>query len=557
MGNKVNKLNIALAQINSVAGDIEFNKNKIIEKLKEAQKEKCSLVVFPQHTLYGHNDGKMLKKFCFVKNQIREALNQIAALNFDMDILLNYPEIEQDEFKNEFVLISKGEIKKVSRFEINNKIFQIAEKNDIEKDIFYTNADCLICPFSTISRTNQEYFRNKMLSEFAKKQNKICLYVNRVGADDELVYDGLSRMYDANGNLAALANAFCEDLLIVDLDKKNRISKIPDEYNETTNLNAFSLNYENDLERTYNSIILGIRDYFSKNGFRQAVLGLSGGLDSTICAVLLADALGAQNVLGISLPSKITSNESKNDASELAKNLGIKFIEAPIKNYHDVFTSGFENVFEDVSKLWNNRYKTSFTQDNIQARSRAMVIWGVANEFASTLPIATSDKSEAYMGYATVNGDMSGGFAPIGDVCKTKLFALARWMNKSRKVKNAIPQSIILKPPGAELALDLKTGKTLIAEDALMPYEFLDEVIWRIENLHQSIDNMMQNEFLYEKNNILDEETKRAWLEKFFRRMNFAIYKWYIIPPFLIVDSNSINRVEYSQPITSNINYSK
>lgn len=557
MENKVNKLNIALVQINSVAGDIEFNKNKIIEKLKEAQKENCSLVVFPQHALYGHNDGKMLKKFCFVKNQIKEALNQIAAMNFDMDILLNYPEIEQDEFKNEFVLISKGVIKKVCRFEVDNKIFQIAEKNDIEKDIFYTNADCLICPFSTISRTNQEYFRNKMLSEFAKKQNKICLYVNRVGADDELVYDGLSRMYDANGNLAALANAFCEDLLIADLDKKNRISKIPDEYNKTTNLNAFSLNYENDLERTYNSIILGIRDYFSKNGFRQAVLGLSGGLDSTICAVLLADAIGAQNVLGISLPSKITSNESKNDASELAKNLGIKFIEAPIKNYHDVFTSGFENVFEDVSKLWNNRYKTSFTQDNIQARSRAMVIWGVANEFASTLPIATSDKSEAYMGYATVNGDMSGGFAPIGDVCKTKLFALARWMNKNRKVKNAIPESIILKPPGAELALDLKTGKTLIAEDALMPYEFLDEVIWRIENLHQSIDNMMQNEFLYEKNNILDEETKRAWLEKFFRRMNFAIYKWYIIPPFLVVDSNSINRVEYSQPITSNINYSK
>jgi NH3-dependent NAD+ synthetase len=142
---------------------------------------------------------------------------------------------------------------------------------------------------------------------------------------------------------------------------------------------------------------------------------------------------------------------------------------------------------------------------------------------------------------------MSGGFAPIVDVTKTKLFALGRWMNKNRENKNVIPENILIKPPGAELAIDPNTGKTLKAEDALMPYEFLDEVIWRIENLNQSIDNMMQSEFLYEKNNVIDEKIKRAWLEKFFRRMNSAIYKWYILPPAPIIDCNSINKAQYNR----------
>ena len=186
-----------------------------------------------------------------------------------------------------------------------------------------------------------------------------------------------------------------------------------------------------------------------------------------------------------------------------------------------------------------------------------MVLWGIANEYASTLPIATSDKSELYMGYATINGDMSGGYAPIADVVKTKLFSLARWMNKNRKEKDAIPTSIIEKPPGAELAINPKTNKPLLAEEALMPYEFLDEVIWRIENLNQSINNMMQFEFLYEKKNVLDKNTKLMWLEKFFKRLNTALYKWYIVPPYPIIDSYSINKIEFKQPIVSNINYSK
>jgi NH3-dependent NAD+ synthetase len=160
------------------------------------------------------------------------------------------------------------------------------------------------------------------------------------------------------------------------------------------------------------------------------------------------------------------------------------------------------------------------------------------------------------MGYATINGDMSGGFAPIADVTKTKLFALARWLNKNRKVKNAIPESIILKRPGAELAIDERTGKPLCAEDALMPYEFLDEIIWRVEHKQETYNDMLNSEFVYEKTHSVSKEQKQEWLEKFYKRMSFALFKWSIMPPSVIVDTHSINSSDYNQPVsTSRINY--
>lgn len=323
-----------------------------------------------------------------------------------------------------------------------------------------------------------------------------------------------------------------------------------------TEQKVFTLEYESDLERTYKTLIQGIRDYFKKCGFKRAVLGLSGGLDSTVCAVLMADAIGRENVFGVSMPSHITSQESKSDAEKLAHNLGINFTEATIRPMIDTTTECLNELFETVGKKWNGRFETSFTPDNIQARSRAMFLWGISNEFASCIPIATSDKSELYMGYATINGDMSGGFAPIADVPKTKLFAFARWLNANREQKNAIPEAIILKKPGAELAIDPKTGKPLIAEDALMPYEFLDEIIWRIENKNEGYHDLLETEFVYEKHNPITKEQKIEWLDKFFRRMSTALYKWSILPPSVIVEARSINKYDYRQPITSSrINY--
>ena len=408
------------------------------------------------------------------------------------------------------------------------------------------------------TRAKKEQLKHNMLSFVSKKYSTPIVYVNQVGAIDNSSFDGSSRVFDNEGKLLARAKSFKEQFMIVNPHLGlGKVYPLTSGLEKTlTEAKVYTLEYEPDLERTYKTIIQGIRDYFRKTGFRRAVLGLSGGLDSTVCAVLLADALGKENVFGVSMPSKITSSESKSDAEKLANNLGINFTEASIKDMVETTNNCLTKLFSTVEKSWDGRYSKSFTMDNIQARSRAIFLWGISNEFGSCLPIATSDKSELYMGYATINGDMSGGFAPIADVPKTKLFALARWMNENREKKNAIPEAIILKKPGAELAIDPKTGKPLIAEDALMPYEFLDEVIWRIENKKEHYFDMLNSTFLYETKNDVSKEQKIEWLDKFYRRMSTALYKWSILPPSVIVDSRSINKYDYKQPITSSrINY--
>lgn len=593
---------IILAQLNPISGNVEYNKKKAIEAIEFANKNNADLIVFPELFLLGYPIGDILERYPYLALQCEKALEEIKKYSSKTAILIGYPEINKGKFGkpyfNSVALIRDEKIEKIIRKSLlpnysehndyryfepckideENRIFTlnnvkygviICEDGWNDFEFFKRNlykidpvekiapkVDVLLCPAASCSRAKKEQLKHNMLKNAAKKYKVKYVYVNQTGANDELVYDGASRMYDEQGELCAMAKSFEEELYILNLDSENKINPLLKGLEKTLNSQKeFSLDHGPDLERTYRAIVTAISDYFSKNGFKRAVLGLSGGLDSTVCAVLLADALGAENVFGISMPSRYTSCESKSDAEILAKNLNINFMEVPIKEFHNLFSDKLKNVFDDVENVWNKRGVSSFAQDNIQARSRAMVLWGIANEFNKTLPIATSDKSELYMGYATINGDMSGGYAPIADVVKTKLFALARWMNENRETKNAIPESILKKPPGAELAIDPKTGKTLLAEDALMPYEFLDEVIWRIENFNQSIDEMFDKEFLYEKKFNISKDTKKIWLEKFFRRLNTALYKWYILPPAPIIDARSINKIEFKQPVISNINY--
>ncbi len=442
----------------------------------------------------------------------------------------------------------------------NNKSF--FEKNLYSKDpieeLYKAGAEVFINCSASPTRAKKEQLKHNMLSYISSEYKTPIVYVNQVGAIDNISFDGSSRVFNSNGELITRAKSFEEQFTITNpLKGIGKIYPLTKGLEKSLNeQKVFTLEYESDLERTYKTILQGIRDYFNKCGFKRAVLGLSGGLDSTVSAVLLADAIGKENVFGVSMPSKLTSKESKSDAEELANNLGINFIEASIKPMVDTTTNCLDELFKEIEKKWDGRYKLSFTPDNIQARSRAMFLWGISNEFSSCIPIATSDKSELYMGYATINGDMSGGFAPIADVPKTKLFAFARWLNQNREIKNAIPESVILKRPGAELAIDPKTGKTLCAEDALMPYEFLDEIIWRVENKNESYKDLMAAEFVYEKKNNISKEQKQEWLDKFYRRMSTALYKWSILPPSVIVEARSINKSDYRQPITSGrINY--
>ena len=604
---------IVLAQTNPTSGDIKGNAKKALKWIQWAQRLEAGAIVFPEMYLIGYPIGDFIDRFPLIVEENIEWLKALATkVEGKTKVVIGFVEFNKEKtgknYYNSIAVLCDGKIERVirktllpnyaefndyrhfepSEIDSKNRItdingqkagiivcedgwndFDFFEKNLYKNDpvksvVEEQKPDYLINCSSSITRAKKEQLKHNMLGFAAKKYNTPIVYVNQTGSGECLSFEGASRVYNQKGELIARAKSYQEQFFIVSPSKGGEIIALPDGLEKTLNeQKAFTLDHEPDLERTYLTIIQSIRDYFQKTGFKRAVLGLSGGLDSTVSAVLLADALGAENVFGISMPSKITSSESKNDARELANNLGINFTEISIKDMFDSTRTKFDEVFSSIEKVWDGRYKESFTNDNIQARSRALILWGIANEFGSCLPIATSDKSELYMGYATINGDMSGGFAPLADVSKTKLFALARWLNKHRKVKNAIPESIIEKRPGAELAINPKTGKPLLAEEALMPYEFLDEVIWRVENLQQTIGDMMQAEFLHEKhmkeqNQPISQEQKLEWLQKFFRRMSTALYKWFIMPPSPIVDARSINKSEYRQPIiSSKINYHK
>lgn len=616
---------IGLAQINPIAGDIEYNAKKVIKYINHAQNIGLDVVVFPELTLMGYPIEDTIDRHPIIVEENVKWLKEIAKITKSTSAIVGFVEprkydhLTGKKYYNSVAVLQDGKIQGIIRKSLlptysefndyryiepspivgnqpsntlgqfdEDKIQNCAKVNVINgkkygisicedcwnnKEFFNDTTLYSVDPLEELAkekpdvfincsasptRAKKEQLKHNMLSFVSKKYSTPIVYVNQVGAIDNSSFDGSSRVFDKEGKLLARAKSFKEQFMIVNphlgLGKVYPLTRGLEK--TLTEAKVYTLEYEPDLERTYKTIIQGIRDYFRKTGFRRAVLGLSGGLDSTVCAVLLADALGTENVFGVSMPSKITSSESKSDAEKLANNLGINFTEASIKDMVETTNNCLTKLFSIVEKSWDGRYSKSFTMDNIQARSRAIFLWGISNEFGSCLPIATSDKSELYMGYATINGDMSGGFAPIADVPKTKLFALARWMNENREKKNAIPEAIILKKPGAELAIDPKTGKPLIAEDALMPYEFLDEVIWRIENKKEHYFDMLNSTFLYETKNDVSKEQKIEWLDKFYRRMSTALYKWSILPPSVIVDSRSINKYDYKQPITSSrINY--
>lgn len=619
------KGSIGLAQINPIAGNIEYNAKKVVKYITHAQNIGLDLVVFPELVLMGYPIEDTIDRHPIIVEENIKWLKEIAKITTSTTAIVGFVEprkydhLTGKKYFNSVAVLQNGKISGIIRKSLlptysefndyryiepspvvgsqkpetlgsfdENSIENCPKTNEINglkygisicedcwnnkeffndttlysidpiEELAQENPDVFINCSASPTRAKKEQLKHNMLSFISKKYKTPIVYVNQVGAIDNSSFDGSSRVFDKNGKLLARAKSFTEQFLIVNPHQNlGKIYPLTKGLEKTlTEAKIYTLEYEPDLERTYKTIVQGIRDYFNKTGFKRAVLGLSGGLDSTVCAVLLADAIGAENVFGVSMPSKITSKESKTDAEKLANNLGINFTEAPIKNMVETTNNCLQDLFKTVESKWNCRYKKSFTMDNIQARSRAIFLWGISNEFDRCLPIATSDKSELYMGYATINGDMSGGFAPIADVPKTKLFALARWLNKNRTVKDAIPEAIILKKPGAELAIDPKTGKPLIAEDALMPYEFLDEVIWRIENKKEHYYDMLESEFLYEKSNTVSKEQKIEWLNKFYRRMSTALYKWSILPPSVIVDSRSINKYDYKQPITSSgINY--
>lgn len=530
---------IYISQIDTKLGALKENFEKIRAQLAGVRGE--GLVLFQQSAVMGYPLFNIKEKFPFLKKMEEDYIRELGNISKN-PVLIGVSEgVYYIDNKKSELLLSGSSIK------TGEKTFKIITKEnfDFNDTEFGDDFDILILFISSISRAGSEFKKNQILSSLSKKIKKPLIYLNQTGSVDSLSYDGGSRVYNEKGEITACADFFNEDLMEVDLEnpENNRISPYQAKFNQDKC--EFSPDYSWDIERTYLSTIQTLKCYFRKNGLKKAVLGLSGGLDSSVCAALLSEALGCKNVTGISMPSVISSRESVSDAQKLAENLGINFKIIPIKDMVDV---GLKAIGE--AKFDMEKYEKSYTKDNIQARSRATILWGISNEFKGAIPIATCDKSEDYMGYSTTNGDMSGGFSPIGDVTKTKAFALARFINRNGEI---IPNEIILKKPTAELEFDKDKGKFLYAEEALMPYEFLDEAIWHFENSNLNIKDMMKIDFVYEKKNKISPSQKQEWLQKFFKRMQGALFKWSITPNFPITDKHSLSSFESTHPISVKI----
>jgi NAD+ synthase (glutamine-hydrolysing) len=297
-------------------------------------------------------------------------------------------------------------------------------------------------------------FRLKLFGEQAKQVNTPLVVVNQVGGNDELVFDGNSTAFDANGQVIAAAKDFEEDLVIVDVGVGTAARR-----NEPA---APLPKYARGIESIYKALVLGLRDYMQKCGFRSVVLGLSGGIDSALTAALAVDALGKDCVVGVAMPSRFSSDHSINDARDLANNLGIAFHIVPIKDLHDCYEHALAEVFKGTQR--------DVTEENLQARVRGGILMAFSNKFNHLL-LSTGNKSELAVGYCTLYGDMCGGMALISDVPKTMVWELSRWINEHAG-REVIPKNSIEKVPSAELRPDQTD------QDSLPPYDVLDAILF-------------------------------------------------------------------------------
>jgi NAD+ synthase (glutamine-hydrolysing) len=505
------KIRLALAQINPVVGDFEYNYNKIVEFIEKAKKLEADIIAFPELALTGYPPEDLILKPSFIEKnlhyleKLKENVDNIIAIVGFID--------KQEDVFNAAAVIYNREIVGVYRKQFlpnygvfdENRYFQ---KGDgllllsidnykvgvsICEDIWYPENpvnDYAILGTEVVININASPYsqgkvkRREEMLKVRSRDNLISIaYVNMVGGQDELVFDGNSLILDAQGEILAKAESFEEELLLADIDldeifrlqlKDNRLKNLR-YLKKPINVKEVRLDYKiknknnqisqkialdnKEIEDTYKALVVGLRDYINKNGFKKVVIGLSGGIDSSLTACIAVDALGKENVKGVLMPSQYTSKESIEDALELAKNLDIETFTIPIKNIFDKYLEEFQEIFKGL--------KPDTTEENLQARIRGNILMALSNKFG-WIVIATGNKSEMSVGYSTLYGDMVGGFAVLKDVLKTKVYELSYYRNSLSKV---IPDRVLTKPPSAEL----RPNQTDEAE--LLPYPILDQII--------------------------------------------------------------------------------
>jgi NAD+ synthase (glutamine-hydrolysing) len=508
-------LRIALAQLNPTVGDFEGNVSKIINYIGEAEKSGSQIVVFPELSITGYPPEDLLLKPKFIEDNLK-ALEKVQKGVRNIIAVVGFVDRKNDIYNAAAVIYNRKLIDTYHKIYLPNygvfdevRYFQAGTRYPVYKigdacfgvniceDIWYpegparlqalAGAELIININASPYRIGKGRFRENILSVRALDNIVIVAYLNTVGGQDELVFDGGSFIIDENGNVIARGRQFEEDLIVADLNleavkmkrlhaprRRQEVIKLgkgsveditvsvkKHEEKELVNLLSKSHEILEPLEEIYEALVLGTSDYVKKNGFKGVVIGQSGGVDSSLVSTIAVDALGKENVTGIFMPSPYTSKESREDAYALADNLGIKIREIPIDS---IFNSYLDSLKKEFRRL-----PIDTTEENIQARIRGNILMAFSNKF-KWLVLTTGNKSEMSVGYATLYGDMAGGFAVLKDVPKTIVYELCRWKSK-KEGRVVIPERVLWKEPSAELKPKQKDT------DMLPPYSLLDPVL--------------------------------------------------------------------------------
>jgi len=572
----MNPLRISLAQINPTVGDLAGNTEKILAYIERARELGVDLVVFPELVVPGYPPEDLLLKPDFVEANLA-CLERIAEQAQGITVVVGFVD-RKDDIYNAAALLHDGRLAAVYHkiylpnygvFD-ENRYFQAGRRPlvfglkgavigvNICEDIWYpagpTEAQSLAGAQLVVNISASPYHagkglaRERMLATRAADDVVIVAFCNLVGGQDELVFDGGSVIFDERGELVARARQFEEDLLVVDLNpqgvcrqrlhdprrRKERAARRGEFEVQRIDLAGeessgkkllLTPRQEARLEHTeeiYRALVLGTRDYVHKNGFQQVVIGLSGGIDSSLTAAIAVDALGAENVTGVFMPSRYSSQASLEDARQLATNLGIRFLIVPIDQTFQAYLNMLAEPFSDT--------EPDVTEENIQARIRGNILMALSNKFG-WLVLTTGNKSELATGYCTLYGDMAGGFAVIKDVPKMLVYALAGHVN-AQAGRQIIPQRVFDKAPTAELRPDQKD------EDSLGPYRVLDPILHAYVEEDRSLGEIVALGF--------DEDTVRRVI----RMVDRAEYKRRQAPPGVKITPRAFGK-DRRVPITN------
>ena len=505
-------MKIGLLQLNSTIGDFAANRQKLLVGYEDACARGAEFVLAPELFLCGYPPRDLLLRADFVDSNLAalaETSKNIGAIPLCVGYVDQNPERPGRALRNSAAVLQKGKIvwrahkcllptydvfdedryfepaKTITPFEFNGHKLGITICEDIWndqdfwperlyrrdpiKELIAQGAEVIINISASPWHDGKERVRQEMLQRVARDEGVPLAYVNLVGANDELIFDGHSVALDARGEVVASGKGFDEDVFVADLETGgSRGNEAQTKENSgTPHVVSHSVNFPAREQQLFAALSIGIRDYVHKCGFKSAIVGLSGGIDSALVAVLAADALGPDKVMGISMPARYSSEGSKSDAEALAKNLGIRYEVLPI-----------EMVFQSVEKQLAGVFagtQPNEAEENVQSRLRGMTLMALSNKFGA-LVLTTGNKSEMAVGYCTLYGDMCGALAPLADVFKMDVYRISRWVNREREI---IPAASIAKPPSAELRPNQKD------QDSLPPYEILDRILdaYVVQNL--------------------------------------------------------------------------